>query len=148
MELDDYTYSRIVAICEEGNNACHAGDFDRAIALFNEGLDMLPEPVEIWEAATWFFVGIGDAYFLSKRYKSALDTLLDAMHCPGAIGNPFVHLRLGQVQFELENYILATDELTRAYMGDGSKIFEGEDPKYFEFLKTQIREPLAGWDKY
>ena len=106
---------------------------------------MLPEPIENWKAATWFFAGIGDAYFLSGKYQAALRPLLDAMKCAGAIGNPFLHLRLGQVQFELENYILAADELARAYMGDGTRVFTGENPKYFEFLKTKLKEPPNGW---
>jgi hypothetical protein len=48
------------------------------------------------------------------------------------------------VQFGLGNLGRAADELTRAYMGEGAKIFEGEDPKYFEFLKTKIKEPPEG----
>jgi hypothetical protein len=32
------------------------------------------------------------------------------MHCPGAIGNPFIHLRLGQAQFELGNLEPASGE--------------------------------------
>lgn len=61
------------------------------------------------------------------------------MHCPGAIGNPFVHLRLGQAQFELGDMTRAADELARAYMGAGDEIFEEQDPKYLAFLKTKIQ---------
>jgi hypothetical protein len=61
------------------------------------------------------------------------------MRCPGAIGNPFLHLRLGQVQFELGDLTRAADELTRAYMGAGEDIFQEQAPKYFEFLKTRIQ---------
>ena len=145
MELDDHTYSQIVKLAEEGNKASDAGEFDRAVESYRKGLELLPKPLEIWEAATWLFAGIGDAYFLSGRMESALPPLLGAMHCPGGIGNPFLHLRIGQVQFELGNLARAADELTRAYMGGGVKIFEGEKSKYFEFLKTKIKEPPGGW---
>jgi hypothetical protein len=58
------------------------------------------------------------------------------MRCPEAIGNPFIHLRLGQTQFELGNKDRAADELMRAYMGAGAEIFAEEAPKYLEFLGT------------
>jgi hypothetical protein len=61
-----------------------------------------------------------------------------------AIGNPFLHLRLGQCQFELGNFDRAADELTRAHVGAGAEIFEGAD-KYFTFLKTRLNPPPVGW---
>jgi hypothetical protein len=66
------------------------------------------------------------------------------MHCPGAIGNPFLHLRLGQCQLELGDRKRAADELTRAYAIEGKDIFANEDRKYFAFLKTVIDRPESG----
>jgi hypothetical protein len=63
------------------------------------------------------------------------------MHCPGDIGNPFLHLRLGQSQLELGNRERAADELARAYMGGGKEIFEQDEPEYFQFLKTVLKKP-------
>jgi hypothetical protein len=68
------------------------------------------------------------------------------MYCPGTIGNPWVHLRLGQVRFELGQLELATDELARAYMGGGRDVFEGQDPKYFELVE-RVLEPPPGMDR-
>ena len=65
------------------------------------------------------------------------------MHCPGAIGNPYVHLRLGEAQFELGEIQRAKDELARAYMGGGPEVFEGDDPKYLRFIMEVLR-PAAG----
>jgi hypothetical protein len=62
--------------------------------------DLLPEPKTEWEAATWILAAVGDANFLGADYVAGRDNLATAMHCPGAIGNPFMHLRLGQCQFE------------------------------------------------
>ena len=36
------------------------------------------------------------------------------------------------------NLAKAKDELMRAYMGQGEEIFEGEDEKYFSFLKKEV----------
>lgn len=106
--------------------------------------ELLPEPKSKWSAATWILSAIGDAHFLGKDYLAGRDNLSLAMTCPSAIGNPFLHLRLGQGQFELNNLDRAADELTRAYMGGGNEIF-GEDRKYFDFLKTRLKPPAGGW---
>lgn len=145
MELDTPTYSKISTLADQANKASAAGEYEEAVDLFRKGLELLPKPLERWEAATWLFTGIGDAYFLLGKMESALPPLLGAMHCPHALGNPFLHLRLGQVFFDLGNFDRAAGELTRAYMGEGTKIFEGENPKYFAFLKTKIKEPPMGW---
>jgi hypothetical protein len=88
---------------------------------------------------------IGEANFFGGDFAAGRDNLSMAMHCPNAIGNPFLHLRLGQCQLELGNLDRATDELTRAYMGGGTEIFEDEHEKYFNFLKTRLDPPPGGW---
>lgn len=87
---------------------------------------------------------IGNANFKSRNYEHARAALTDAMHCPGAIGNSFIHLRLGQSQFELGNMQRADDELARAYVGAGKEFFSEEDPKYFAHLKTVLLPPANG----
>ena len=59
------------------------------------------------------------------------------MTCPGGLGNPFLHLRLGQVLLDQGHDDLAADELMRAYMGAGAEIFESEDGRYLRFLGTR-----------
>ena len=72
--------------------------------------------------------------FSCGNYVEASRSLSNAMHCPGALGNPFLHLRLGQCRYELGEEARAADELMRAYMGTGVDIFAHEDPKYLAFL--------------
>lgn len=50
-----------------------------------------------------------------------------------------MHLRLGQVQYELANYEKAKDELLRAYMNAGEETFASEEKKYFHFLQKEVR---------
>ena len=38
----------------------------------------------------------------------------------------------------------ANDELARAYMAAGKAIFDDEDPKYFNHLKTVLKPPANG----
>ena len=94
-----------------------------------------------WEAATWILAAIGDAQFRKRHFDGAAETLQDAMRSAKAIGNPFLHLRLGESLFEIGQRQRAMDELARAYMGAGREIFDNEDPKYFEALKTVLKPP-------
>jgi hypothetical protein len=59
------------------------------------------------------------------------------MQCPDAVGNAFLHLRLGQCEYELGNMDRAADELARAHAVGGAEIFEGAPAKYFAFLQAK-----------
>ncbi len=109
--------------------------------MYLRALELLPQPVHQWEAATWLFTALGDVLFLQRNYLEARESLKAAMHCPRAIGNPFIHLRLGQVNYELNELARAKDELARAYMGGGDEVFEGEDPKYRLHIEEIVRPP-------
>src|SRR4051812_26397825 len=146
-EADDDLAGILAAIgthCAEGDALARAGDYPGALQRFWAAWDLLPEPRTECKAATWILAAVGDANFLGGDYAAGRDNLSLAMLCPDAIGNPFLHLRLGQCQFELGNLDRAADELTRAYMGGGREIFVGEE-KYFEFLQTRLEPPERGW---
>lgn len=143
-ELSDELHGRIQALCQKGDTYAKKGQYPAALKQYWAAWDLLPEPQTDWEAATWILAAIGDANFLAGDYVAGRDNLSMAMHCPDAIGNPFLHLRLGQCQYELGNLDRAADELARAYMGAGADIFEGAD-KYFAFLKTCLQPPPGGW---
>lgn len=146
-ELPEEIGDEILRLSAEGDELAESDQYPQALERYWEAWDLLPEPKTNWEAATWLLGAIGDANFLSGDFEAGRDSLTTAMHCPDAIGNPFLHLRLGQCQFELENLDRAADELSRAYMGAGEEIFESEDPKYFAFLKTKLKPPRGGWPK-
>ena len=135
-ELEPHLHTRINRFCEIGDTLAAEGKYSDAVAAYQYAWNLLPDPKENWEAATWIQTAIGDAHFLNGNYAAALIALKQAMRCPDAIGNPFIHLRLGQTQFELDNKDRAADELMRAYMGAGAEIFVGEAPKYLQYLGT------------
>lgn len=142
--LDDAIHERIQALCAEGDVLAKKAKYSVALKKYWAAWDLLPEPKTDWETATWLLGAIGDANFLGGDYLAGRDNLSMAMHCPEAIGNPFLHLRLGQCLYELDNLDRAAEELARAYMGAGAEIFEGS-AKYFAFLKTRIKPPPSGW---
>jgi len=144
-ELDASIYARIRDLCERGDRLADDGHLTEALEAFWSAWDLLPEPRTAWEAATWVLAAIGDVNFQQGNFEAGRDNLATAMHCPDAIGNPFLHLRLGQCQFELGNTDRAADELARARLLGGAELFEDEDPKYLEFIMGRLEEPPSGW---
>lgn len=144
-KLDEEMFSIIKSLCDEGDVLAGEGDFSAAIRKYWEAWDLLPEPQTEWEAATWILAAIANANFLLGDYVACKENLATAMNCPGAVGNAFLHLRLGQCHFQLIELDQAADELMRAYMAGGKEIFSEDDPRYFEFLTTRAKEPPGGW---
>ncbi|GAB3635235.1 hypothetical protein GCM10027422_08250 [Hymenobacter arcticus] len=137
-ELKDKEYSQLVQLSKAGDKCMEQGDYSKAIAQFSAAFELVPEPYQDWEASLWLLTSLGEAYYFDGEYRQAHAALAKVMNVPGAIGNPLIHLRLGEVQFELGNSKQAADELLRAYMGGGKEIFEDEDEKYFDFLKQNV----------
>ncbi len=137
MELDEKIYAEITRLCAVGDDLAKQKKHTEALAEYNEAWRLIPEPKSEWEASTWILAAIADMHFLLGDIASAREDLELAMTCPGAVGNPFLHLRLGQVRYEQKEYDASADELMRAYMGAGKDIFAGEDTKYLAFLKTR-----------
>jgi tetratricopeptide (TPR) repeat protein len=135
------TFAIVEAKAASAKDAMAANDFVRALDALEEALGALPEPKQQWNAAGWILVAIGECLFRQQRFKNAAMALQDSIICPGALGNPWVHLRLGQARFELNEMDRAADELTRAYMGGDREIFDDEDPKYFQMLQKVLRLP-------
>ena len=147
-ELPEHIHVEIERLCAAGDERAQARHFPDALASYWAAWDLLPEPKLEWEAATWILAAVGDANFLSGDYVAGRDNLSNAMQCPGAVGNPFLHLRLGQCQLELGALDRAADELMRAYMGAGAEIFTDQDPKYLAILQSRaedIQGPKRKW---
>jgi tetratricopeptide (TPR) repeat protein len=138
IELEPQVDERIQALCEEGDQLADEELYPEAREKYIEALKLLPDPKNNWEASTWIYVAIGDTYFFSDNFRKMLDYFENAVQCPGGLGNPFIHLRLGQAYFEQKNLEKSADELTRAYMGADIDIFVDDDPKYLAFLETKI----------
>ncbi|MFZ6798952.1 hypothetical protein [Undibacterium sp. Di24W] len=139
LALNESIDAEIKHLCAIGDALAAQGEHAAAVAEYDRAWQLVPEPKNQWEASTWILAAIGDACFLIDKFKSARQALEYAMVCPGAIGNPFIHLRLGQVLFEAGELDLSADELIRAYMGGGEDIFLNDDTKYLRFLKTRAQ---------
>lgn len=138
MELEGDLYRKVTRLSERGNKYMEAEEWDKAIAVFDEALELLPEPKSQWEATLWLNASIGDACFMKDDFVRAKEALFDALNCPDGTANSFVLIRLGEVLYELEDMEGAKEYLLRAYMLEGKEIFEAEDPKYLSYLEEHF----------
>lgn len=134
-ELSDEVYEKIEEYSERGNAHCDEEEWGKAVTCFNKALELVPEPKEEWEAATWIYAALGDAFYLWEKYEEALDNLKRARMCPDGLANPFILLRIGEAYYELGELEQAKKILLEAYMMEGIEIFEDEDEKYFALIK-------------
>lgn len=136
--MTEETENKLDELSELGNTEMNNENYKEAIQYFNQALEVIPDPKEMYEASGWLHASIGDAYFFMNEYSKALDNFLLAYKIYGIEGvNPFILLRTGQCYYELDNKKQALDFLLRAYMLDGEEIFEDEE-EYFNFLKNNV----------
>lgn len=138
LELDPQIHEKVISLSKEGDSLASDNQHSEARTKYLEALKLLPDHPSQWEAATWLFVAVGDTHFYTGNFDKMMKCFVNAVRCPGGLGNPFIHLRLGQAYYELSEFDKSADELTRAYMGGEMKIFMEDDPKYLEFLETRI----------
>lgn len=138
MALDDDIHKQVEVLSAKAEGLLQDGNFDEAEALFGDALALIPEPAEDYEAATWLYSAIGDTRFLAGSFKGAYDAFRLAVESMNGFGNPFIHERLGQCLFELGKREAAADELARAFLLADEEVFEGDDPKYLQFVKSKL----------
>lgn len=138
LQLSDALHKQITDLCKDGDTLASGGKPEEAKQKYIAALRLLPGEPSQWEAATWIYAALGDVHFHLHNFDKAFRCFYNAVQCPKGLGNPYNHLRLGQLYFEQGNFDKATDELTRAYLGGGVDIFMEDDPKYLDFLETKI----------
>lgn len=137
--MDGATHERILALYEEGEKLSRDGRIGSALGKYAEAWALIPHPKERWKLSTSVISAIADSWFLAGKYDEVLRALEFGMNCPGAVGNPFLHLRLGQALLEQGQDARAEEELMRAWEAHGEQIFEHQDPKYLAFLAARGR---------
>lgn len=131
---------QIDELSEIGNELYDDGDYEGAIGVWEDALELVPDPQNTYAESQWLETSIGDAYFLLGEDGLALEYFLKAKRNidANAYENPFLLLRLGQTHLDAGQPDAATQFLLSAYMLEGKELFEEEDEKYFQFLESQV----------
>ncbi len=70
----------------------NAYEFASSIDSYYEALELVPDPLESYDATTWLLTAIRESNLLCGEHENARDVPRQAMHCPDAIRNPFPSL--------------------------------------------------------
>lgn len=136
MELDDLD-ERIDRLAMEGYVLLDDENNPQgAIAKWQEGLDLLPDPKTQNPEALWLFASIGEAYLEIEDDQAAMDAFQNAYASPDGHINPLVLLRLGEGFLTKGEEEAAVKFLLRAYMIEGEDVFEGSE-EALAFLKNK-----------
>ncbi|QDV36413.1 tetratricopeptide repeat protein [Tautonia plasticadhaerens] len=129
----------------EGDDLLEEDRSEGALARYHAAWERLPEPRTDHPVALDILAADGNSHFFRSDYAAARDALMTAMTFGGAVDNPYLRLRLGQCLFEAGDEREAANWLAGAYLLEGSKLFVDEDPKYLEFIRSQLQPPPGGW---
>lgn len=125
-------------LCQKGDQYAQIDQLDDALDQYEAAWELLPDPKDQWPAATWILMAIGDTYFEKRDFLSAMETLRESLKMPDGDSNAFILLRLGQCLFETGNLAAAAEVFEAAFRQQGVELFADEDPRYLDFLKTQL----------
>lgn len=131
---------RLIALGEEIHELTAARRYDEAERLCQRGLELIPKPVDAYIETTWYLSALGDIYFLQGQYPLARENCEKALHILEVAGesDPFILLRLGEISLELGDETTALCYMIDAYRSEGKEIFDGQDGKYFVFLRKHV----------
>ena len=132
----------IESLVASGDALAHELRYEEALSRYKEAWSLIPEPKHEWEASRRVLAAIGDTHFLTGAFETAVEALSEALLCPGGLGDAFIHLRIGQCEFELGDLDFAAEHLIQAYEREGDDIFQDEDPKYIEFVLKRTKSLL------
>lgn len=124
-ELTPEIKMKLDELAQNGNQFEEQEQYEEAVHIWQEGLNLIPEPQQFYNETIWFLAAIGDVYFLQRKYEQAYDCFDKARGNMSGEGysNPFVMLRLGECCLEIGNEKNALEYLLRAYMFKGKDRF-------------------------
>jgi len=135
--LSDDILKKIDELAIEGDIFFDKEEYEKAIEIYEKGIELIPEPKNLWEAKLWFTAAIADSYWNLKKYQKALEYLEESLQVEGGKENAFIRLRRGQVFFELSRLEAAKKEFQAGYNLEGAGLFEEEEQKYLKLLKEK-----------
>jgi tetratricopeptide (TPR) repeat protein len=130
---------RVRQLCAEGYRFFDEGDYEQALRRFYQAWTSIPKPQTQFEASGWVLTAIGDTYFARQNYRAGIEALRSALYCPRTIGNPFVHLRLGQCYLQQQLTDDAERHLARALYSGGEELFSREPAHFLQHARIALQ---------
>lgn len=132
-------FRQVKQLADEGARLLAARDWRKAFEAFRSAIALIPEPIEAWNASAWLLVAMADAAIGAGDFRAALPPIGHATTCPGALGNPWVDFRLGQVRCMLGD-LRGVDDLERAV----TALAHETDQFEYELTRDQVLVSFRG----
>lgn len=145
------TTSNAELLAMRGDVHAGAGEFDQAVQSYRAAWQAMAAAGSIRkdEAALLVALSLLDVTVHRGDFRAArgiVDEITTAFDSRLYVGNPLYHLRAGQSHFErgdADGRRQAGDDLTRALLGGGVELFDGEDQRYLAFAAKLLEPPDA-----
>ena len=137
-ELSEKLYEAITNLLDEGDELVERGKYKEAIAYYEEAMNRLPEPTEDWTLFDTIAICIGDSYYEMGEYIVADRFYTMSLTRGSGIENPYVWYVKGRNLIKLGNKEEAIDALMRAYMLDGTDVFDTDDGEFLSYIEPYI----------
>ena len=137
-ELSEKLYEAITNLLDEGDELVERCKYKEAIAYYEEAMNRLPEPKEDWTLFDTIAICIGDSYYEMGEYIVADRFYTMSLTRGSGIENPYVWYVKGRNLIKLGNKEEAIDALMRAYMLDGTDVFDTDDGEFLSYIEPYI----------
>ena len=137
-ELSEKLYEAITNLLDEGDELVERGKYQEAIAYYEEAMNRLPEPKEDWTLFDTIAICIGDSYYEMGEYIVADRFYTMSLTRGSGIENPYVWYVKGRNLIKLDNKEEGVDALMRAYMLDGTDVFDTDDGEFLSYIEPYI----------
>ena len=137
-ELSEKLYEAITNLLDEGDELVERGKYKEAIAYYEEAMNRLPEPKEDWTLFDTIAICIGDSYYEMGEYIVADRFYTMSLTRGSGIENPYVWYVKGRNLIKLGNKEEGVDALMRAYMLDGTDVFDTDDGGFLSYIEPYI----------
>lgn len=84
----------------------------------------------------------------AKRWDAALQAFAEAINAKNSVGNPLLHLRIGQCAYYLKLKDIYEDNLARALITGGLEVFNNENDELKEVPLKILQPPVDGGKEY
>lgn len=114
------------------------GDHRGALAAYNRALAVHRADRPERATVARLLKAIAETAYAGGMHDVVVRALADTITRCANLRDPKTYLRLGQSRLELGQRDAAADDLLRAHVLSKGAIFEGEDPRFLEFLTSRF----------